>query len=148
MSILYISPTILSQLEITVPEDMDGYDLFNPTMEERVLYFEAYKGAVHQERGTKFHLKVEPVRYGLLKDDMKLISDKGFESYNIKHDWFESENIYKNPASEFEVLSDLLNEFIAKVHEFIEYSKKYFKQKSELTKEDIDKLKSLGYIKK
>jgi hypothetical protein len=41
-----------------------------------------------------------------------------------------------------------LNEFIAKVQEFIEYSMKYLKQKSKLTEEDIEKLKSLGYIKK
>lgn len=148
VSIMDISPTILSQLEIPVPEDMEGDNLFNPKIDERVLYFEAYKGAVHHDRGQKFHLKVEPVRYGLLKDSMKLIYDNGFESYNIQKDWFESKNVYKNPNGEFAVMTDLLNEFIAKVKEFIEYSKKYFKQKSDLTKEDIEKLKSLGYIKK
>jgi len=148
VSILDIAPTILTQLEIPVPEDMVGDNLFNPKIDERVLYFETYKGAVHQNRGKKFHLKVEPVRYGLLRDNMKMIYDNGFESYNIQKDWFESTNVYKNPNGELVVLSDLLNEFIAKVKEFIEYSKKYFKQKSDLTEEDIEKLKSLGYIKK
>ncbi|MCK4556026.1 MAG: sulfatase [Candidatus Aminicenantes bacterium] len=147
VSILDIAPTILSQLEIPVPEDMVGDNLLNPKIDERVLYFETYKGAVHQDRGKKFHLKVEPVRYGLLRDNMKMIYDNGFEVYNIQKDWFESKNVNKNPNGEFAVLSDLLNEFIAKVKEFIEYSKKYLKQRSNLTEEDIKKLKSLGYIK-
>lgn len=147
VSILDIAPTILSQLEIPVPEDMVGDNLLNPKIDERVLYFETYKGAVHQDRGKKFHLKVEPVRYGLLRDNMKMIYDNGFEFYNIQKDWFESKNVYKNPNGESAVLSDLLNEFIAKVKEFIEYSKKYLKQRSNLTEEDIEKLKSLGYIK-
>jgi len=44
-------------------------------------------------------------------------------------------------------LSGMLTQFKVNVEEFIEYSKKYFKQRSKLTKEEIEKLKSLGYIK-
>ena len=148
VSLLDIAPTILNHLGIPVPEDMEGEDLFNPKSEDRVLYFEAYKGAVHEEKGKIFHVKVEPIRHGLLKDNMKLIHDRGFESYDIEKDWFESKNIYRNPEGEFKTLTDLLKQFMTKVQEFIEYSQKYLKQKQELTKEDIKKLKSLGYIKK
>lgn len=148
VSLLDIAPTILNHLGIPVPEDMEGEDLFNPKSENRVLYFEAYKGAVHEEKGKIFHVKVEPIRHGLLKDNMKLIHDQGFESYDIDRDWFESKNIYQNPEGKFKTLIDLLKQFMSKVQEFIEYSQKYLKQKSELSKEDIKKLRSLGYIKK
>jgi arylsulfatase A-like enzyme len=148
VSILDVAPTILSQLDIPAPEDMEGEDLFNPKSEERVFYFEAYKGVVDSQRGEVFHLKVSPIRYGMLKGNMKLIYDKGYEAYDVKEDRFESQNIYKNPDSEMAVLSGMLTEFMSNVKDFIEYSKKYFKQRSKLTREEIEKLKSLGYIKK
>ena len=148
VSLLDIAPTILSQLEIPTPDDMEGEDLFNPKSEERVFYFEAYKGAVDSNRGEVFHMKWSPIRYGLLKGNIKLIYDKGYEAYDIEKDQFESHNIYKNPDSEMVVLAGMLTEFISNVKDFIEYSKKYYKQKSKLTKEEIEKLKSLGYIKK
>jgi len=148
VSLLDIAPTILSQLGIPIPEDMEGEDLFNPRNDVRVFYFEAYKGAVHSERGHVFHLKVKPVRHGLLKDNMKLIYDKGFEAYDIQRDRFESKNIYRNPERSMAVLSDLLKKFMTKLKEFIEYSEKYYKQKSKLMEKEIEKLKSLGYIKK
>ena len=127
---------------------MEGEDLFNPQSEERVFYFEAYKGVVDSKRGELFHLKVSPIRYGMLKDNIKLIYDNKYEAYDVEKDWFESQNIYKNPDSQMAALSRMLTEFKANVEEFIEYSKKYLKQRSKLTKEEIEKLKSLGYIKK
>ena len=130
------------------PEDMEGEDLFNPKSDERVFYFEAYRGVVDSQKGELFHLKVSPIRYGLLKGKMKLIYDGKYEAYDIEKDFFESQNIYRNPDSEMAVLSGMLTEFRSNVKDFIEYSKKYFKQRSKLTKEEIEKLKSLGYIKK
>ena len=148
VSLLDIAPTILSQLGIQTPDDMEGEDLFNPRSEERVLYFEAYKGVVDSGKGELFHLKVSPIRYGILKDNVKLIYDNHkYEAYDVEKDWFESQNIYHNPDSQMAVLSGMLIQFKANVEEFIEYSKKYLKQRSKLTKEEIEKLKSLGYIK-
>ncbi|MFX0206774.1 MAG: hypothetical protein ACFFDT_12375, partial [Candidatus Hodarchaeota archaeon] len=86
--------------------------------------------------------------YGLLKNNFKLIFDKGFEAYDISKDKFELKNIYKNPDKKMSVMTDMLKKFILKIQEFIKYSKKYLKQKSELSKEDLEKLRSLGYIKK
>jgi len=147
VSLLDIAPTILSLLGYPVPEEMEGKNLFDTEDSERVLYFEAYKGAVHSEKDELFCLKVKPIRYGLLRDNYKMIFDNGFEAYNLVEDNFELNNIYKNPDKDFRVFSSLLKEFMKNVEEFIKYSKKYYKQRSELTKEELEKLRSLGYIK-
>jgi arylsulfatase A-like enzyme len=148
VSLLDIAPTILSVLGYPIPQELEGMNLFDSYSGERVLYFEAYRGAVHEEKGDIFHLKVEPIRYGLLKNNFKLIFDKGFEAYDISSDKFELKNIYKNPDKKMGAMTDMLKKFILKIQEFIKYSKKYLKQRSELSKEDIEKLRSLGYIKK
>ncbi len=147
VSILDIVPTIFSVLDWQVPDEMEGMNLFDPDR-GRVLYFEAYRGAVHSKKGKKFHLKVKPIRYGLLKGKSKLIYDWRFEAYDLAKDKFEIYNIYRNPNRKMKVESELLKKYMKKVKEFIKFSKKYFKQKSKLSKEDIEKLKSLGYIKK
>jgi len=144
-SILDIAPTLFSLMERPVPEDMEGRNLFTP-QKERVLYFEAYKGAVHLNKGQGFQMRVKPVRYAILKNDLKLIFDNGFEAYNIVDDKFESQNIYKNPNPTMGEYSSLLIKYVLRVQKFLELSKKYFKQSSKLSKEDIEKLKALGYI--
>lgn len=147
VSLLDISPTILSLLGKPVPEEMEGEPLFSPDMQERVLYFETYKGAVHRDTNMHFHLKVKPIRYGLLKDGFKLIFDNGFEAYDLADDHFELRNIYKNPDREFAEMRRLLERFKGKVEDFIAFSKKYYRQRSELSKEELERLKALGYIK-
>lgn len=146
VSILDISPTILSLLGYPVPDEMEGKNLFDPYSKGRGLYFEAYRGRVLNRKGKKFQIKTKPLRYGLLKGDFKLIFHNGFEAYDIKKDKFEIHNIYKNPDGEMKVMSDLLRKYMMKVRQFIKYSKKYLKQKSKFSKEDLEKLKSLGYI--
>jgi arylsulfatase A-like enzyme len=147
VSLMDVAPTILSLLGIPALEEMEGEDLFAAEHPERTLYFEGYKGAVHIERTQKFRLKVEPNRYGLLKDGIKLIYQSGYEAYNLADDRFELKNIYKNPDKNFSPLRDLLDTFMNNVLDFIAYSKKFNKQKDRLTKEELERLKSLGYIK-
>ncbi len=147
VSLLDIAPTILALLGEVVPEEMEGNNLFSPDKQERTLYFETYKGAVHRETNMIFNLKVKPIRYGLLKDNLKLIFDGEFEAYNLLDDHFELENIYKNPDQKFAEMTQLLEKFIVDVEDFIEYTKKYYRQRSKLTKEEMEKLKALGYIK-
>jgi arylsulfatase A-like enzyme len=147
VSLLDIAPTILNLRGTPVPEEMEGKDLFDPYEGERILYFEAYKGAVHREMNMLFNLDVEPIKYGLLRDNFKLIFDGEFEAYNLESDHFELANIYKNPDGKFAEMSGLLEKFMSDVQDFIEYSKKYYRQRSKLTKEELDKLKALGYIK-
>jgi len=146
VSLMDVAPTILSLLGFPVPEEMDGKNLFEHK-DKRVLFFETYKGAVHSEKSEIFRLKVKPVRYGLVRDNDKLIFDNGFEAYDLKKDPFELTNIYHKPDKSFVELTLPLREFMMTVKKFIEYSKKFHKQRSKLTKEELEKLKSLGYIK-
>jgi arylsulfatase A-like enzyme len=147
VSLLDVAPTILSLLDFPVPEDMEGEDLFGEDGGDRVLYFECYRGAVHRGREKTFRLKVEPVRYGLLRDDFKLIFDKGYEAYDLAGDRFEHTNIYKNPDKKYAEMTSFLESFMKDVQDFIEFSKKYHKQRVSLTKEELERLKALGYIK-
>ncbi len=147
VSLLDIAPTVLELLGKEIPEEMEGENLFGPGMKERVLYFEAYKGAVHRETDMNFSLKVKPIKYGLLKDSYKLILDDEFEAYNLEDDHFELHNIYKNPDRKFAEMTQFLEKFKKDVLDFIEYSKKYYRQRSKLTEEELKKLKALGYIK-
>ncbi len=147
VSLLDVAPTVLSWLNFSVPEDMEGEDLFSEGDQDRVLYFECYKGAVHSVRAKTFRLKVEPVRYGLLKGDFKLIFDEGYEAYDLTEDRFEHRNIYKNPEKKFADMTSLLDAFMKDVQDFIEFSKKYHKQRANLTEEELERLRALGYIK-
>ena len=146
-SLLDVAPTILSLLGHPVPEEMEGKNLFDAENPERPLYFEAYRGAIHEETSQTFRLKVKPVRYGVLKHNHKLIYDDEFEAYNLEKDIFELKNIYKNPENSFAEMTALLTEFMKKVQEFRKLSLQYHKQRSKLTKEELERLKSLGYIK-
>jgi arylsulfatase A-like enzyme len=147
VSLLDVAPTVLSLLGYPAPEEMEGKDLFQHEENQRELYFECYRGAVHSERSKLFRLKVKPVRYGMVKGNDKLIFDDGFEAYDLEYDPFEMTNIYGNPDKMFAEMTGSLREFMLKVEKFIEYSKKFHKQRSNLTKEELEKLKALGYIK-
>lgn len=146
VSLLDVAPTIVSLLGYPVPEEMEGNDLFEDE-NQRVLFFECYRGAVHSEKSKMFRLKVKPVRYGLLKGSDKLIFDDGFEAYDLEKDPFELTNIYDNQDKAFTELTASLRQFIQEVQKFIEYSKKFHKQRSKITKEELERLKALGYIK-
>ncbi len=146
VSLLDVTPTIFSLLGYPIPDEMEGKNLFEPE-NQRVLFFECYMGDVLSEKGEKFRLKVKPVRYGLVKGHDKLIFDKGIEVYDLDTDRFELTNIYNNPGEMFPEMTTLIRGYMNKVEKYIEYSKKYYKQRSKLTKEELETLKSLGYIK-
>jgi arylsulfatase A-like enzyme len=146
VSLMDVATTILSLLGYPVPDEMEGKNLFEHE-NQRILFFESYKGVVHSKKSELFHLKVKPIRYGLVKDNDKLIFDNGFEAYDLQKDPFELTNIYKNPDKTFVEITVPLREFILKIQKFIEYSKKFHKQRYTLTKEELEKLKALGYIK-
>jgi len=147
VSLMDVTPTVLSLLDLPCLEEMEGENLFAAEPPDRILYFEGYKGAVHIVKSQKFRLKVEPNRYGLLKDGIKMIYDDGYEAYDLTEDRFELKNIYKNPNKTFAPLTNLLETFMNNVFDFIEYSKKFNKQRDQLTEEELERLKSLGYIK-
>jgi arylsulfatase A-like enzyme len=146
VSLLDVTPTILSVIDYPVPEEMEGENLFEHK-NDRLLFFESYRGAVHSKKSNLFHLKVKPVRYALIKDGMKLILDNRFEAYDIEKDPFELMDMYDVQDNAHAEMTVALIEFINMVKKFIEYSKKYYKQRSKLSKEELEKLRSLGYIK-
>jgi arylsulfatase A-like enzyme len=147
ISLMDVAPTVLSLLGHPTPVEMEGKSLFASENQERILFFESYKGAIHEEKSRTFRLKVKPVRYGVLKRNHKLIYDDGFEAYNLEEDIFELKNIYKNPEKSFVEMTALLKAFMNKVEEFRKLSLQFHKQRSRLTKEELERLKSLGYIK-
>ena len=148
VSLMDIAPTILSQLDYPVPEQMEGENLFESSNKERVFYFETYKGSAQQEKNKMFQIKETPLKYGLLKNNIKLIFKNKYKAYDLAEDKFELNNIYENPDEEMKALSGLLEDYIKKIQEYIEFTEKYLKKKSQLSKEDLEKLRSLGYIKK
>lgn len=150
VSILDLSPTILSILKLQIPEYMEGSALFDKRVKLReVIYFEAYRGAVITEKSKKFHLNVHPRKLAILQGSTKLIytyGTKRIEAYRIKKDWFELRDLYKENPKEYYNLKILLMKHIKKVEKYIQHSKRYLKKRSSLSKEDIEKLKTLGYI--
>jgi len=150
VSILDLSPTILSILKLQIPEYMEGSALFDKRVKLReAIYFEAYRGAVITKRSTKFHIKVYPKKFGILQGSIKLIytcRKETIEAYSIKDDRFELRDLYMENPKEYHNLKILLMNRIKKVEKYIQHSKKYFKKRSNLSKEDIEKLKTLGYI--
>lgn len=150
VSILDLSPTILSILKLQIPEHMEGLALFDKKVKLReAIYFEAYRGAVITEKSKKFHLKVYPKKFGVLQGSTKLIytcRGKKIEAYRIRNDWFELRDLYKENPREYNNLKILLMDHIKKVEKHIQLSKKYLKKRPNISKEDIEKLKTLGYI--
>ncbi|MGD2246239.1 MAG: sulfatase [Candidatus Aminicenantes bacterium] len=148
VSLMDVAPTILSLVDYPIPAQMEGENLFEPRTKERVFYFETYKGAAQLDKNKMYQIKETPLKYGLLKDDIKLILKNEYEAYDLTKDKFEQNDIFKNPDEKMKTLSDMLDEFVKEVQEYIELTEKYLKRKSQLSKEDIEKLRSLGYIKK
>lgn len=149
VSVKDLSPTIFSVLKIPVPGKMEGLPLFPEQDKRKELYFEAYKGSVVIKKKKTAHLKVEPIKYGMLKDSIKLIYNVGkktYEAYNIKDDRFETKNLSAAQADKYPALKEMLAKYVAQVKKYIEYTAKYSKQKSNLSPEDIEQLRSLGYI--
>ncbi len=148
VSMLDVSPTILSILGIPVPKFMEGWPLF-PRSSQEPIFFETYKGTSLIKKSVKFRLKVAPIRYAILEGSVKLIyseKSKKIEMYDLKNDRFEARDIYREGGKKVSKLKSMLLKQIEKIKATIKYSRKTHKQKNNLSREDINKLKSLGYI--
>ncbi len=149
VSILDISPTILSVLNLPIPENMEGTSIFEKNR-GKPIFFETYKGTVLFRRSNiKFHNKVHPIKHGILLGNSKIIHSRKsgeLKIFNIKNDIFELQDLYVKNSNEYKKLKLLLVNYVKSINKYIKYSRKYFKQNSKLSQEDIQKLKSLGYI--
>jgi arylsulfatase A-like enzyme len=147
-SILDISPTILSILKIPLPPQMEGINLMVRDS-RKTVFFETYKGRAIFKKGIKFKTRVYPIKYGLVRNSRKIIlNDKSrrFEVFNLKNDGFELNNIYKYKDNKFLALESELKHYAKTAKDCIKETRKYHLNPSKLSPEDIEKLKSLGYI--
>ena len=152
VSVIDIGPTIFSALEILIHSQMKGIPLLESDGidPKREILLETYGGAVHFRRNSKkYHLKIKPIRYGIVSGDFKIIynlKDKTVEAYRQSDDRFETLNIYMGgPPVLKEMKKDLLLT-ADKITKYIKLNKAHHLQGPGLSREDLDRLRSLGYI--
>jgi hypothetical protein len=115
----------------------------------RIIFFETYRGTSLIRKSNKFKTKVFPIRYGILRGNRKCIINRKShktEWYDLGKDWFELDNLKEKENAGFKNLNTLLDKKIVHIINFIHKTRKYYSRSSKLTQEDIEKLKSLGYI--
>lgn len=143
-----VTPTLLGLLGMDHPEWVIGHDLFIPE-ENRVLFSEAYKGAVHFRRGRYYHHKVEPIGYAMVQRGEKLMltpRNHRFRFFNWVNDPFEKSNLYLKRRAGLEEWKRLLEGYVRRVEEYLTVSKQFVRDPGQMTKEDMEKLKTLGYF--
>lgn len=151
VSILDTGRTVFSVLGLMPRPQMEGVDLFaeEAFALNRKILLETYGGVVHLRRKSKkFHLKVKPICYGMVSASTKLIYNlkkKTFEVYDLKSDPFETHNIFLPLSPKVKGMKqDLMNK-IFQLSKYIKLNRLYRMNKTSLSKEDMDRLKSLGY---
>jgi arylsulfatase A-like enzyme len=149
-TLMDIAPTILASLDMDIPEFMEGKNLLdNSESLYPLVFMETYKGAVKGQRSVKFQLKVKPLSYAVVQGNAKLIytpKSRKYEAYNLQRDPFENINLYYKSKNNFVELQETLRQHMATVKKFIQEGLKKYKQKSQLSKEDQENLKTLGYL--
>lgn len=152
VSVMDIGPTIFSTLDLLVHSQMKGI----PLLEEgdidpnREILLETYGGAVHFRRNSKkYHLKIKPIRYGILRGPFKIIynlKDKTVEAYDQNDDRFETRNIYMGGPQALKEMKKNLVGMADKVTKYIKLNRAHHLKESGLSRDDLNRLKSLGYI--
>ena len=75
------------------------------------------------------------------------MKDKTFEAYRVTDDPFENKNIYTREISTLDTMKKQLENRLQRMSKYIKYNRMYrLHQTSDISKEDFDMLKSLGYI--
>jgi len=152
VSLLDIGPTLFSALNLPLYPKMEGIDLFNEanTSPGREILLEAYSGTVHfRRKAKKYKMKVKPIRYGIINGSVKMIYSfkaKTFEAYDLNSDPFESRNIFSRLTTEDNEMKQALLGKVEQVTKYIKLSRKYRLKEASISKEDLDKLKTMGYI--
>ncbi len=134
---LDITPTIYTLFKDNVPEDLEGKSLIkyfisnSSTDSNRTLFFESMNG--------KEEYNWAPV-VGLLTDEYKYISLPKPELYNLIKDPDEKKNLVRSKYRVVNKLNTSLQKFLS------DHSAINKNNQRQLSKLDIDHLKSLGYI--
>ena len=146
---LDVAPTILGYLGIERPAHMTGRDLLTLISEESCqddlkVYFETYKGAVPNMPGMKTILSGRnPLHIGLKFKSRKVIytpEEDTWRLYDLAGDPRELNNL---AGSETEALDDLAGDLL---DWYLKSPKKKEPTDVSFSQEDIDRLKSLGYV--
>lgn len=149
--LLDVAPTILNALNLLEPDWMEGLPLFSRStrLDNREIVVQAYAGKVHfRRKSKKFHLKVEPIRYGVIKGSTKLIYNKKtrtYEAYSLTEDPFETGNlVLKNPLS-IAGMKNILIQRIDHITAYIEINGTYRRNRNAVSRDDMRLLTSRGY---
>jgi arylsulfatase A-like enzyme len=156
VTLLDIAPTTLNTINASIPKTMEGNVLLKQNKDElhKDIFIETYRGAVHFKKSTVGQINVSPTYFGLIKYPFKIIAKikfknlryKKIEVYNIENDFFETKNIWNKKSKELMSMSKTLKKHIYNIKLYLRYSKKHYKQNSKITKDDMEQLKTLGYI--
>jgi arylsulfatase A-like enzyme len=152
VSLIDVSPTITSILNMRPIKHMEGLALFNndqPLLNRKIVC-ETYGGTVlFRRKSKKYHLKVKPIRYAVIENSQKIIYNKkhkSYEAYQLNNDFFETKDIYRSDSSHLINLKQLIENYVTQISTFIKLTTKRRINEGALSKEDIDALRSLGYI--
>lgn len=152
VSLMDIAPTIASVLNMPRFPKMEGLALFDKGSDlvNRELLLETYGGKVRlRRRGKKHQMKIKPIKYAILKGPRKVIYNvkaKTFETYDLSKDFFETENIFVRLTMGGKEVKERLLKTVALVNEFIKLSRKHRLHDPTISQEDLEKLKSMGYL--
>jgi arylsulfatase A-like enzyme/Tfp pilus assembly protein PilF len=133
-----IMPTILDLLRIEIPPDIKGHSFAQLLFEdvevsEPAVYFESLFG--------KEEMNWAPLT-GIISANYKYISLPEPELYDLNNDPMEKTNLYKKKNRLAKDMDQKLKKFMISNSGFKQSSKR------DLSKDDIKKLESLGYISK
>ncbi len=129
-----IMSTILSFLRIPAPQKIEGINLKPYIKGERMDDLPSYIETFYPEEAMRWSRLV-----GLIKEEWKLIIAPEPELYRLSFDPEEKINLYNSMVEKREELRTSLNELISS------YPSSEFKT-HKLSQEEIEKLRSLGYI--
>jgi len=148
-SLTDIAPTLLYAAGIPKGKWMEGQNLLGGDVHKEFVFSEAYKGAALLKRGERFKRKVQPIRFAITTPEFKLIfnqHENNFEAYHTRSDPFEEQEQFTSLRNDLRTFRTLLITHIRDLKSYIKLGEKKFKQPAKMTLEDLEKLKSLGYI--